>query len=219
MCISPSKEWLWLQNQHAPAGQLAALVKHDQWVVLSRNHAELMVQRWPHVLGQNSAHWNVPTWPNSQKQDYSLSDFGQLPRGVKRCTDEWAIFGTLYGIVMSSQAQEAIPGLNAQALSLEQHRAKDGQGVCRTFVTWGRTAGNYDTRPVAQQLRHLLSCYPDCLSSHPAEFKSMTVQGLSVLRNSPFLFARKFPANVVSYDQFVQVILARAPSLPDAAWT
>jgi len=212
ICISPSEEWLWFENRHAPTGQPAALVKHDQWVVLSKAHAELMVQRWPHVRDQNGGSWNVPVWPNAQHQDYSVNDFGQLPRGLGQCTDEWAIFGTLYGIVMSSQAQEPIPGLNAQALSLEQDQAKEGQGVCRTFATWGKTAGNYDTRPVAQKLKHLLSCYPHCLDSHPAEFKTMTSHGLLVLRNSPFLFARKFPADVVSHDQFVQVILAKVPS-------
>jgi len=219
MCISPSKEWVWLVNEHAPTGQMATLVKHDQWVVLSRAHAQLMVQRWPHVRGQTYAHWNVPTWPNSHHPDYSLGDFGKLPGGINRCTDEWAIFGTLYGVVLSSRAQEPIPGLNAQALMLEKRHAEKGQGVCRTFVTWGKTAGNYDTRPVAQELRHLLSCYPDCLSTHPAEFKRMTLKGLLVLRNSPFLFARKFPANLIAYDEFAEVILAKAPPIPQDLWT
>jgi len=220
ICISPSEEWVWLHNKRAAPGQLAALVKHDQWVILSRVHAELMVQRWPHIRGgESDANWKVPTWPNSQHPDYGVNDFGQLQGGVNRCTDEWAIFGTLYGVVMSSQAREAIPGLNEQVLMLEKRYAKEGQGVCRTFVSWGTTAGNYDTRPVAQQLKHLLSCYPDCIGTHPAEFKSMTLQGLVVLRNSPFLFARKFPANVVTYDQFVQAILAKASPALQSAWT
>jgi len=203
ICIEPRSEWLWLSNKRSP-GRTAALVKHSQWVVLSQEHAHKMVRRWPH-MGVQSAHWSVPVWPAARSEDFTANDFGSLPQH-SLCTDEWAIFAALFGVVMTTRTSEDMPGLSSHTLNIQANTPEDGQGVCRTFVTWGESVARESSR-VAQDLSQVLSCFPNCHSSHPAHFKQMTDASLQVLRASSFLFARKFPSDVVNEDDFMRVIL------------
>lgn len=205
ICIEPRSEWLWLSNKRSP-GRTAALVKHSQWVVLSQEHAWKMVRNWPHMAGGVGAHWSVPVWPAARGKDYTEKDFGTLPKH-SLCTDEWAVFAGLFGVVMTTRTKEYMPGLSSHTLNIQANTPQDGQGVCRTFVTWGESVARESSR-TAQKVSHLLSCFPNCLSSHPAHFTRMTYSGLQVLRGTSFLFARKFPSDVVNYDDFTRVILA-----------
>jgi len=205
ICIEPRSEWLWLSNKRSP-GRTAALVKHSQWVVLSQEHARRMVRRWPHMSRGVGSHWSVPVWPAAKREDYTEEDFGSLPQH-SLCTDEWAVFAALFGVVMTARTSEEMPGLSSQVLNIQADTPEDGQGVCRTFVTWGESVAR-DSSRVAQKLSQMLSCFPNCLSSHPAHFTRMTYEGLQVLRASNFLFARKFPSGVVDKGVFARAILA-----------
>jgi hypothetical protein len=205
ICIEPRSEWLWLSNKRSP-GRTAALVKHSQWVVLSQEHAHRLVRLWPHMADGVGAHWSVPVWPAARSEDYTEKDFGSLPKH-SLCTDEWAVFAALFGVVMTTRTSEDMPGLSSQTLNIQADTPEDGQGLCRTFVTWGESVARESSR-VAQKLSHMLSCFPNCHTSHPAHFTRMTDAGLQVLRASSFLFARKFPSEVVNKDDFMRVILA-----------
>jgi hypothetical protein len=213
ICIEPRSEWVWLTsrtNSHTSA----AVVKHSQWVVLNKVHAYKMIERWPHMAHGHGGSWSVPVWPAAAKAGYGSKDFGHVPEH-KLCTDEWAIFASLYGIIMTESSSSSVPGLSPGNLNLNGPLQDAGQGTCRTWVTWGEAATTMrESAQVARKLSYLLSCFPSCLTSHPAHFTSMTDYGLKVLRKSSFLFARKFPANVVTEDQFVRVILSSGPPKP-----
>merc|ERR1719262_409136 len=84
-CIATTDQWARLASKNI--GESAVLVKHSQWTVLSRYHAELVVQRWPIVMG-GGQYWSVPVWPQSAAASYDAGEFASVSRTVQLCTDE-----------------------------------------------------------------------------------------------------------------------------------
>jgi len=233
-CIRPEKTWMtvnkqlpsWfvdtLRKDAAPGSKMLApkLVKSSQWVVLSKDHANLVVKRWHTVKGTDSPvrhhsadDWYVPVWAGETgvfRQNGDIN-FMRVPGQQQVCADEWVIFAAVYG-VMTVHGRASLPGLSSQELKLVGSSAHQ-QGVCRTFDTWGSELDEYpDAAHVVSELSHdagnSMSCPQDCDGMHPAEFDSISTQGLTALRRSPYLFARKFGENVVTLEQFRKVILA-----------
>uniref|UniRef100_A0A7S4T0D1 Protein xylosyltransferase n=1 Tax=Alexandrium monilatum TaxID=311494 RepID=A0A7S4T0D1_9DINO len=104
VCMRPVREW--------PAATINGtefrLVKHSQWVVLSRRDAEEFVRRWPVKPELNG--WDIPAMGADGRGDWSrsMSRSAFLPLdGVKsrsgRCPDEEAVFALLFGAPMSGE--------------------------------------------------------------------------------------------------------------------
>lgn len=216
-CVNPAKQW----KEVLPR---TFVVKHSQWVVLSRAHAKSMASNWPKIrLGapaSDDAQWNLPV-RTSKGADFvyeRLAD-GWQP---ETCPDEWAPFASIYGAVfvgLIPTTKEAMPGFDPAGMldlrgisvgSVEPDKSfQDEQGVCRTFVFFRKQSSNAETaRELAADNATRLSCFPKCTSTHPAEFESLSDKGAAALRRSPFLFARKFREGVVTQDQFERILLA-----------
>eukprot|EP00927_Polykrikos_kofoidii_P051517 TRINITY_DN45312_c0_g1_i1.p1 TRINITY_DN45312_c0_g1~~TRINITY_DN45312_c0_g1_i1.p1 ORF type:complete len:622 (-),score=71.22 TRINITY_DN45312_c0_g1_i1:51-1916(-) len=210
-CMNTRDSWSELMSQRT--GKSALIVKHSQWVVLSQAHARVMVERWPSVK-QHANYWNLPVWPKAAAAEYGPSDFALVSRGVSLCADEWAIFATIYGtlLINSKELTVSLPGNSAMNLNVAGPLANTNQGKCQTFVTWGWTASKRSYTIAADIVSDMpkssFSCFPHCTGSSPATFQSISDRGLSVLLESTYLFARKFPKNVVSLEQFRRVVLS-----------
>lgn len=208
LCIVPRIFWPVLPFQDGEA----SIVKHSQWAVLNKWHAKRMVWRWWSVKRFRARYWSIPVWPDASRSPYTIKDFGKLAQAnVPLCSDEWAIFATLYGAVMHrGQAHESLPGFSKSPLWIAgQYTLKQMQGSCRTF--WWHEGVSTDSRfaSVAHAVAPFLSCSDNCRAqgSHPAEFWAVSDHTLSVLKGSPFLFARKFSEGVVRKEQFERIIL------------
>lgn len=212
ICVSPRKDWVKLAP-HRGILRPTLLIKHSQWVILSVAHAKSAVRSWPQVKDASPGNWTISVWPKRVDSESGAPDFGRMPKDALPesktiCTDEWAVFASLFGVVSTRELQVDVPGMSSPRLFLDSDKfLTETQGICRTFETWGDPLGA-DGSLVAWQLSPMLSCYPHCeRSGHPAHFLAATDRGLSVLRNSSFLFARKIPANLVNVDQFSRIIL------------
>jgi len=208
VCIAPSSAWeqvdLGTSSKHE---QMGSLVKHQQWVVLNRAHAQRLVDRWPQVHSQERGRaaewttWSIPVMPSLGLQHI---------RSPHHCADEWAIFATIFGAVPNTGLADAtFSGLSGKPLQSSGAAAAGGQGTCRTFVHFGGVPGA--ARDVAQAAVEdypatRLSCYPHCTSSHPAEFLAISDKGLRALRSSAYLFARKFTRGAVSVEKYRRIV-------------
>lgn len=216
-CISTNDHWGHLASS-GDESEKPVLVKHSQWVVLSREHANLVVERWPKVKGAEVGnYWALPVWSVTRQATKRWKIAEANGASGVRCTDEWAFFAMVYGVVpvKSGQSRAKFTGLNAGPLVLSGAAAETkDQGVCRTFATWGLTSAQ-NAQATATALADTsgteLSCFPQCLSLSPGEFTRISDQGLEVLRHSDFLFARKFEKQSVTLDQFKRMILAPPP--------
>lgn len=201
-CIYPESDWVSLDL--TKPGHRAMLVKHSQWMVLNRPHASNMVAGWPAFRsGIHRRPWEVPAG-----SDAMVSANEGLP--LPQCLDEWAMFATLYGSVIldvTDRSPRWFSGLSAGPFSLKLWGPE--QGTCRTFAWWRTHEGSAGA--LAEDMvgagGATFSCYPTCPTTHPAEFVRLSDAGMRMLRQSPFLFARKFREDVPTLEQFSRIVL------------
>mmetsp|Transcript_95792 Transcript_95792/g.254373 ORF Transcript_95792/g.254373 Transcript_95792/m.254373 type:complete len:383 (-) Transcript_95792:200-1348(-) len=123
LCMRPAHEW----PSASVNGTDFRLVKHSQWVVLTRPDAEEFALHWPHSPAINQ--WDVPLMGADNRADWtrslSRSLFSPLD-GVKskngRCPDEEAVFALLFG---------AAAGENVTAVAARSR--------CHTYIEWKGT--------------------------------------------------------------------------------
>jgi len=223
-CVYPTDHWVELEL----AQNLRALiVKHSQWVVLNQAHAHVMVQQWAGVsAGLVGSAWSIPVYHEPRKGPWGkiTNPAGVLP--LPMCIDEWAFFATIYGAFVDrgqwNLGQDGLPGFAAPPLQLRgaAHLTSTTQGICRTFAFWDASefGGSNLINEIAQDWPwSKLSCFPRCDSTHPAEFAAISDRGAVALRRSRYLFARKFPDNVMTMDQFQRIILSSTVPPPTVA--
>lgn len=137
-CVVPSHRW--------PRGDSFYIVKHSQWVVISREHAEVVVNNWPQIRSHSSTEfWTVP-FLNSQTG--AVMGVGQL-HASHICTDEWAIFASIFGAMRST---EMLNDAQLNPHPLNPHTAQP-QGVCHTFAFWDENGGMPAHDLLVNQLR------------------------------------------------------------------
>lgn len=227
-CIEGTSHWPKVVFTNMVSAQL---VKHSQWVVLSRHHAQIMVREWPLKITKAAVeYWSVPIGTSASHSDNSggfppLLSLAQL----SVCADEWAIFATIFGAVGSDTLRiDArhhkhrnkgntlnMPGLSGGPLTVTGDSEKS-QGRCHTFVSWGDVEGASESSSthLMRKLLHdgpatQLSCDPDCKGSHPETIAALSNRSLHILRKSHFLFARKFHDGVPTLDQFKRLVLTK----------
>lgn len=196
-CVHPTDRW----RSTVVNGTTFSMVKHSQWVVLGRNHAEVFVRQWVPV---DHGNWQVPIKAGGLLKGESGTSIlhwkfkGDWHSGV--CTDEWAVFTTLFGALSPGTAAAVLlPGLGVL-----RSNSTEAQGRCRTFVLPDshRNFLGALAEPILeaaegdpQQVRSRGHEGDPAKGTHPMSFMSAGSATLNALRSSPFLFARKFPVD------------------------
>jgi len=196
ICIAPADEW---RGAHID-GIKEYLVKHSQWFVLNRDHAQTLAnswvpaQTWDNFLGW----WSMPVKgfasAGESVRKVASSRFLMRRDGIYACTDEQAVFATLFGpFVVAEGGDDFFPGFGR--LSMAPPKAQNTQGVCRTFTVFRNTKDLGDlTDSVMDVVKSdpATKTYQDEDWSHPMLLSCAGRRTLAALRASPFLFARKF---------------------------
>jgi hypothetical protein len=187
-CVFPSDQWA----SGSIDGTIVKLVKHHQWVILNRQHAQDFVNSWWPVDSQSN--WRVYLkdghWANSGR--YVGPKNFYYPPQANTCTDEWAFMATIYGAMPMSTGVTSLHGFGGVSLDMQSHTT---QGQCRTWSYWDNTWDPASSALASQIANDFygsqISCYPKCYA-RPAQLERLSANSLYALRKSPFLFARKF---------------------------
>jgi hypothetical protein len=208
-CLFPADQWASAKIDGHPV----SMVKHHQWVTLSRPHAEKIAKEWVPVDYRGV--WQVPlrggSWTGKERH-LSPQHFFH-PAYSNWCTDEWALFATLFGAVEPQNGLRSFQGLSGPPLHMWGPTSLSTQGVCRTFSFWGWDNGPefaaLGSRIAGDGQSSKMSCYPKCYQ-HPASFEYLSDASLQALRQSPFLFARKFQSTMYM-PNYYGLVLADTP--------
>jgi len=203
-CMFPAKDWA---DEPVQGGHKLA-VKTHQWIVLSRSHSERSVRLWKegvmHDLTTNFRLNKARLWQNPTNRTFGDNhNFG--------CLDEYWHMYVLFGpwtITDTEKSSEATEYHYADLTnSPVRIRADAGwQGTCDTFALWSE----YRTTPF--EMTHGKSksgenpwmklyssldviSIPHDSSTGPAWWDTISRQGIKAIRDSDFLFVRKFIDN------------------------
>jgi len=190
-CVFPSDEWADIPSSN---GGIEMAVKHHQWITLERAHAEMAGALW--VTGKlhdfmtrfrmNQAQY---TWSNNSFADGR--NFG--------CLDEFwhmaAVYGTLHHTDASSIQHVQLSLFTGTPLQISA--AAGWQGECDTFVIWSKylhIPGNNPFKRLYAALDHESLPHGGNLA-RPGWWDKLSMKGMVAIRNSGFLFVRKFIDN------------------------
>lgn len=181
-CIFPRNEWAEVVEAAAGLGQPATMsvkhvaVKHHQWAVFGREHAQTVVQSSGEL--------------KDLMHRFQLNTPGSKNTG---CLDEFWHFAVLFGSLKlgDSPAVLGLPALNGAPVSSVDY---DIQGRCDTFVNWVARASGSDNNMT--RLTQELSADPgtdmdQASDTRPSSIHRVSKKSLESLRSSSFLFARK----------------------------
>lgn len=191
-CLFPSNQW----GSASVDGSFVKLLKHHQWVALSRTHAELIVRDWIAVNAQSQ--WKVwlktGTWKGHNRYVWPQSFY--YPAAANTCTDEWAFMATIYGALEPMSGARHLDGFGGGHIDMNTQAS---QGRCRTWSYWDNTWDPAATALASQIANDFygssMTCFPKC-HARPAELTKVSTSSLHALRRSPFLFARKFSTSI-----------------------
>jgi hypothetical protein len=189
-CVFPSSEWA---DVPGVAG-LEIAVKHHQWITLEREHAEKATVLWRKgelhnfmsYFAMNSLQY---TWSNNSFADHR--NFG--------CLDEFWHMAALYGPIGHVDAgRDQLVQLSLFTGTPLHVSGKAGwQGECDTFVIWStylHAAGNNPFERLHSSLDKV-SIPHGGNHARPGWWDTISSTGILALRNSEFLFVRKFIDN------------------------
>jgi len=178
-CIFPRNEWAEIQEP-ASTGlvpSIRAAVKHHQWMILSRAHAEQVLQRGHEY--------------RDLMQQFHMNTFSTLKN--TGCLDEFWHFAIIFGTIAHATNPQMIQmtGLAGRPLSTTDYEI---QGQCDTFVQWVPRAAGAANNMTA--LTKLLSAdagvdMTPASDKRPAAFHRFSKNSVLQMRDSWFLFARK----------------------------
>jgi hypothetical protein len=203
-CITSMKEWATRREQPLVFGQegkaVEMAVKHHQWSVLERNHAERVVQTWQASLPQvydfmMRFQMNLPPRSRSVKAFSGSNDAG--------CLDEFYHMAAIYGTVPYQESKNdtmvSLPAFTNSPLHVAP--AADLQGSCDTFVAWPEFAKGSSQPRNTTGMHSFSRLYAalDALSvpysgdaAKPGYWDAISSHGMRAIRASDFLFVRKF---------------------------
>lgn len=189
-CAFPSNEWADIPG----IGGLEMAVKVHQWITLNREHAERASVMWAsgklhNFMSKFQMNMNSYVWSNNSYGD--SRNFG--------CLDEFwhmaALYGTLSHVQASKDALVSLPQFTNGPLRVS--KAAGWQGQCDTFVMWAKylhTEGNNPFEKLHSSLDPA-SVPHGGNSQRPGWWDTISSYGIRALRNSDFLFIRKFIDN------------------------
>lgn len=212
-CIHPWRSWAWHEGSDVA-------VKHDQWIVLNREHAQrslgfvdevpstflrtLTPLVWgPPIWGK--AEW-LPRWMYLLSHDFSLRLLGSIylsvlhiaawigPPYVGGCTDEFWHFAAAFDYIdrQAGKSGLGVSGLTGSLqLVMNDLTANTTQGRCHTYTHFRSDSDHFES------FTELLSRTPGTKlatahdKKHPTHFEQLSENSMAAFRNSNFLFARK----------------------------
>jgi len=187
-CVFPASEWA---DVVGPAGQLEVVPKAHQWITLERGHAEKLLADWHqgkwHDL-MSRFRMNLNAYSGSNNSFADQRNWG--------CLDEFWHMAALYGpIGQVDRAQEKVVDLPLFVGAPLRVSASPGwQGECDTFVLWSHHLHAPGNNPF---LKLYSSLDPKSVPhggnfARPGWWDTITTVGLKAIRDSSFLFVRKF---------------------------
>jgi len=210
LCMFPSKDWadaptqLFEHGKPVQGHELA--IKTHQWMVLSRHHSERAVHSWNQGVMKNmmtNFHMNT----GGPWQSLSNRTFGDNRN--YGCLDEYWHMSVLFGpwkIADSKGSTEyQYPDLTNAPVRINANTG--WQGACDTFALWSEyTSASYDVpsiagKPSVSPFVKLYSSLDAASMPHvsdntrPAWWDTISRHGIQAIRNSDFLFVRKFIDN------------------------
>jgi len=203
-CMFPAKDWAdspvkLFKNGEAGHGHELA-VKTHQWMVLSRPHSERSVHLWNEgVMNHMMTNFKLnqaTLWQDPKNRTFGDSrNFG--------CLDEYWHMYVLFGPWTITDAS-AVSEYHYNDLTNSPVRIKPGagwQGACDTFALWSDyTKASFELPHGKSGESPFMKLYssldqasiPHVSSSGPAWWDAISKQGLKAIRDSDFLFVRKF---------------------------
>jgi hypothetical protein len=189
-CAFPSNEWADVPG----VGGLEMAVKVHQWITLNRQHAERASIMWAKgklhdFMSKFHMNYQAYVWTNNSYADNR--NFG--------CLDEFWHMASLYGTLSHvDAARDAVVSLPLFTNAPLRVSASAGwQGACDTFVVWAKylhTPGNNPFQKLHSSL-DAASIPHGGNSQRPGWWDTISQHGIRALRNSDFLFIRKFIDN------------------------
>lgn len=189
-CLFPSGEWADIFNGHT----MEVVPKHHQWVTLERPHAvkamELWGQgHWHHFMSHFGLNHHAATASNNSFAD--SRNFG--------CLDEFWYMVALFGSITNVDpvGERLIDLYHFSGSPLHVVAGAGWQGSCDTFVVWSKYLHAKGNNPFekmhwaldAQSIPHSGN------SARPGWWDTISSTGIHAIRNSEFLFVRKFVDN------------------------
>jgi len=197
-CVTSVKEWATIRAIGGKPVEMA--IKHHQWSILERSHAEKVSQAWKSstpLLHEFLMKYqmNLPPHSRTVKTFAGTNDGG--------CLDEFYHMAAIYGTLPYEESKnETLVNLPAFTNSpLHVAPAADLQGSCDTFVAWPAYAKERDEPANATGSNPFTRLYTnlDPLSvpysgngKSPGHWGAISSHGIRAIRTSEFLFARKF---------------------------
>jgi len=208
-CIHPWPRWAWHE-----AADVA--VKHDQWIVLSRKHAQQSLdfaaaQRPLTFLGTlTPLVWGKVEWLSRGmyllSNNYRMRLLGSIYVGILRlfaiigppyvggCTDEFWHFAAVFDYFDRNLGTS---GLHRSGLSGTPHlvmnelTSNTPQGRCYTYTHFRPDQDHFAAfTEILQQTPGTKLVSADD-NKHPTRFEQLSEQSMAAFLQSPFLFARK----------------------------
>jgi hypothetical protein len=189
-CAFPSNEWADVPGLNG----LEMAVKVHQWITLNREHAERASVLWAsgklhNFMSKFQMNMQSYVWSNNTYGD--SRNFG--------CLDEFwhmaALYGTLSHVDAKREAVVSLAGFTNGPLSISPQAG--WQGACDTFVLWAKYLHTPGNNPFARMHATLdpASVPHGGNSQRPGWWDTITTYGIRAIRNSEFLFVRKFIDN------------------------
>jgi hypothetical protein len=186
-CVFPSSEWA-----DTPGNTFMDIaVKHHQWVTLDRTHALTVVREWQagklhDFMGR--FHMNAVGFTSADNSYADHRNFG--------CLDEFWIMLALYGPI-SAHNDGTMRMLNLTEFygaPLQIDASAGWQGTCDTFVMWSQHLRAGGLNPFIKLYSKLdpVSIPHAGNVMRPGWWDTLSEAGIQAIRNSEFLFVRKF---------------------------
>merc|ERR1719282_289488 len=180
------------------------LVKHSQWVVLNRKHARQFSQQFS--IDHSTHRWNVAIHSKNKKWAGVNVMVDQGPK-KDRCTDECAVFGTLFGLFLPGKGGVKVCPLN-KTTACTSTKELMRESRCRTLNVVGQQANNLMDEIRADADSKVGPKNPHWHES--LEFSRLGTSALRALRASPYLFARRFPFDA-ELAHYADILLDETP--------
>jgi len=190
-CIFPSSEWADIPSA---SGGMEIAVKHHQWITLERSHAETASALW--VTGK--LHEFMNRFRMNQVQ-YAWSNNSFADGRNFGCLDEFWHMAAVYGTLNHADAARIqhmhLPLFTGSPLQVSP--TVGWQGECDTFVIWSKYLHIVGPNPFERMYSSLdYHSLPHAGNiARPGWWDTISQHGMVAMRNSGFLFVRKFVDN------------------------
>jgi hypothetical protein len=189
-CVFPSFEWADIVGTD---GKLEIAAKTHQWVTLERDHAEKLLKEW----WAGKLH-NLMAYFRMNQDAYQTYNNSYGDHRNFGCLDEFWHMAALYGPLNSGHSETstlALPNFINSPLFIS--KTAGWQGECDTFVMWEKHL-NYGGQNPFLRFYNMLdgpSIPHGGNWARPGWWDKISTTGLRAIRQSSFLFMRKFIDN------------------------